>query len=92
MSTLKSFLKKFDTPRYNRRLARLHQEAFGTKEGRELLQDYMTRFHIMGIPDVQTDRERFEQIGAQKVIQHMLAFTCCNPDDFLGKLQDNFED
>jgi len=92
MSTLKSFLKKLDMPRYNRRLARLHQDVFGTKEGKELLLDYLNRFHIVSIPDVKTDRERFEQIGAQKVIQHMLAYTCCNPDDFLGKIQDNFED
>ena len=92
MSTLKSFLKKLDKPRYNRRLARLHQDIFGTKEGKELLLDYMTRFHIIGIPDVATDRERFEQIGAQKVVQHMLAYTCCDPESFLGKVQDNFED
>ena len=52
----------------------------------------MNRFHILGIPDVATDRERFEQIGAQKVVQHMLAYTCCDPNDFLSKVQDNFED
>lgn len=79
-------------PRYNRRLAKLHQQKFGDSDGKELLQDYMNRFHIASLPDVATDRERFEQIGAMKVIQHMLAFTCCDPEAFLGKLQDNFED
>lgn len=92
MSTLKSFLKKLDMPRYNRRLARLHRNIFGSGEGKELLLDYINRFHIINLPDVKTDRERHEQIGAMKVIQHMLAFTSCDPEAFLGKLQDNFED
>ena len=92
MSTLKSFLKALDKPRYNKRLAKLHQFVFGTNEGKELLLDYMNRFHVTGLPKVETDRERFEQIGALKVIQHMLAYTCVNPESFLDRVQDNFED
>lgn len=90
--SLKSLLKNNDNARYNKRLAQLHQEVFGTKAGKELLQDYMTRFHVIGTPEVHTDREQFMNDGMRIVVQHMLAYTCCNPNDFLGKLQDNFED
>lgn len=79
-------------PRYNKRLAQLHKMAFDSKEGRELLLDYINRFHVLNTPEVATDRERFEQDGARKVVQHMLAYTCCDPNDFLGKVQDNFEE
>ena len=89
---LKDFLKKNDTARYNKRLAKLHQDVFGTKEGKELLQDYMTRFHLMDTPEVKTDREQFIHDGMRIVVQHMLAYTSCNPNDFLGNIQDNFED
>lgn len=90
--SLKSLLKKQDIPRYNKRLAQLHQAVFGTKEGKELLLDYMTRFHVLSTPEATTDRQRFEQDGMRIVVQHMLAFACCDPNDFLGKIQDNFED
>lgn len=30
--------------------------------------------------------------GMRVVVQHMLAYTCCNPNDFLNNIQDNFED
>lgn len=90
--SLKSLLKNNDNARYNKRLAQLHQEVFGTKAGKELLQDYMTRFHVIGTPEAHTDREQFMNDGMRIVVQHMLAYTCCNPNDFLGKLQDNFED
>lgn len=90
--SLKSLLKINDLPRYNKRLAKLHQTVFGTKEGKELLLDYLNRFNILNTPDVKTDREQFMNDGARKVVQHMLAYTCCNPEDFLGKVQDNFED
>lgn len=90
--SLKGLLKKKDMPRYNKRLAQLHQEVFGTPAGKELLLDYMTRFNILNTPEVETDREQFMNDGARKVIQHMLAYVCCDPNDFLGKVQDNFED
>lgn len=90
--SLKGLLKKKDMPRYNKRLAQLHQEVFGTSAGKELLLDYMTRFNILNTPEVKTDREQFMNDGARKVIQHMLAYVCCDPNDFLGKVQDNFED
>ena len=90
--SLKSLLKLNDLPRYNKRLAKLHQAVFCTKEGKELLLDYLNRFNILNTPDVKTDREQFMNDGARKVVQHMLAYTCCNPEDFLGKVQDNFED
>lgn len=90
--SLKNLLKKNDIPRYNKRLAKLHQEVFGTPSGKELLLDYINRFNILNTPDAKTDREHFMQDGARKVIQHMLAYVCCDPNDFLGKVQDNFED
>lgn len=90
--SLKGLLKKKDMARYNKRLAELHQEVFGSKAGKELLLDYMTRFNVLNTPEVQSDREQFMNDGARKVIQHMLAYTCCDPADFLGKIQDNFED
>ena len=92
MKSLKNLLKLNDMPRYNKRLAKIHQNVFGTPEGKELLLDYVNRFHILSTPDVQSDRERFEIDGARKVVQHMLAYTCCDPNDFLGKVQDNFEE
>lgn len=92
MSTLKTLLKNLDMPRYNRRLARLHRTVFETAEGKELLLDYINRFNVLNTPDVKTDRERFEMDGARKVVQHMLAYLSCNPEAFLNKVQDNFED
>lgn len=79
-------------PRYNKRLAQLHQEVFGTKEGKELLLDYMTRFHVISTPDAKTEKEQFMNDGMRIVVQHMLAYACCDPNDFLGKIQDNFEE
>lgn len=90
--SLKGLLKKGDNARYNKRLAQLHQEVFGTVAGKQLLQDYMNRFHVMGTPDAKTDREQFMNDGMRIVVQHMLAYTCCNPNDFLNNIQDNFED
>ena len=90
--SLKGLLKKGDNARYNKRLAQLHQEVFGTAAGKQLLQDYMNRFHVMGTPDAKTDREQFMNDGMLVVVQHMLAYTCCNPNDFLNNIQDNFED
>lgn len=90
--SLKSWLKRDDMPRYNKQLAKLHQEVFGTKAGQELLQDYMTRFHIISTPEAKTDREQFMNDGMRIVVQHMLAYTSCDPNDFLGKIQDNFEE
>lgn len=78
--------------RYNKRLAQLHQEVFSTPAGKELLLDYINRFNILNTPDAKTDREHFMQDGARKVIQHMLAYVYCDPNDFLDKVQDNFED
>ena len=90
--SLKGLLKKGDNARYNKRLAQLHQEVFGTAAGKQLHQDYMNRFHVMGTPDAKTDREQFMNDGMRVVVQHMLAYTCCNPNDFLNNIQDNFED
>ena len=92
MEKVKNWLKKGDNARYNKRLAQLHQEVFGTKAGQELLQDYMNRFHVMGTPEAKTDREQFMNDGMRIVVQHMLAYTCCDANDFLGKVQDNFEE
>ena len=46
----------------------------------------------MGTPEAKTDREQFMNDGMRIVVQHMLAYTCCDADDFLGKVQDNFEE
>lgn len=90
--SLKSLLKRNDIPRYNKRLAKLHKEVFGTPAGKELLIDYMTRFNVLNTPDTKDAKEQFMQDGGRRVVQHMLAYTYCDPNDFLDKVQDNFED
>lgn len=92
MSTLKKFLKALDTPRYNRRLARLHRQVFGNKEGQELLADYIIIGNLLDSPDCKTEREAGIVEGQRRIVQRMLTFLNVNPEGFMPIVERQFEE